>query len=132
MIGAAYAQLSAVSFGVSDFAGGIAARRVAALRVVLVSYPITGVLLCALAAIVGGPVHPGAVLWGVLGGVSQGVAAWWFYAALGSGPISVVSPLAAVLDAAVPVGVGMALGERPGHAASAGVILAMLAVTLVS
>ncbi|EUA33768.1 hypothetical protein I552_4547 [Mycobacterium xenopi 3993] len=43
-----------------------------------------------------------------------------------------VSPLAAVLDAAIPVGIGVALGERPGHTASAGVVLAMLAVTLVS
>ncbi|EUA13832.1 hypothetical protein I553_6951 [Mycobacterium xenopi 4042] len=68
----------------------------------------------------------------MLGGLSQGLAAWWFYAALGSGPISVVSPLAAVLDAAIPVGIGVALGERPGHTASAGVVLAMLAVTLVS
>ncbi|BBU23728.1 DMT family transporter [Mycobacterium xenopi] len=132
MIGAAYAQLSAVGFGVSDFVGGIASRRVAALRVVLVSYPITGLLLGVVAAIVGGPIHPAAVLWGVLGGLSQGLAAWWFYAALGSGPISVVSPLAAVLDAAIPVGIGVALGERPGHTASAGVVLAMLAVTLVS
>ena len=50
MIGAAYAQLSAVSYGVSDFVGGVAARRVAAVRVLLVSYPVEVVLLAALAA----------------------------------------------------------------------------------
>ncbi len=33
---------------------------------------------------------------------------------LGPGPISVVSPLTAILVAAVPVGVGLAMGERPG------------------
>jgi drug/metabolite transporter (DMT)-like permease len=57
---------------------------------------------------------------------------WAFYAALGSGPISVVAPLAGVLNAAVPVAVGVALGERPGHAASLGVVLAIVAVMLVS
>jgi uncharacterized membrane protein len=42
------------------------------------------------------------------------------------------SPLAAVLNAAVPVAVGVALGERPGEIASVGVVLAMFAVILVS
>ena len=54
------------------------------------------------------------MLWGSLYGVSQAVGVHWFYAAVSAGPISVVSPLAAVLNAAVPVAVGVALGERPG------------------
>jgi drug/metabolite transporter (DMT)-like permease len=57
---------------------------------------------------------------------------WWFYAALGSGPISVVSPLTAILVAGIPVGVGLALGERPGPVALVGVLLALAAVVLVS
>ncbi|PIB80504.1 EamA family transporter [Mycobacterium celatum] len=131
MIGAAYAQLSAVSYGVSDFVGGVAARRVAALRVMLVSYPVASVFLGLLAVHAGGPIHPGAILWGSLYGLSQAIGVWWFYAAMSSGPISVVSPLAAVLNAAVPIAVGVALGERPGETASVGVVLAMIAVFLV-
>lgn len=38
----------------------------------------------------GGPLTRGAVLWGLLGGLSQALAASWFYAALGAGPIAVV------------------------------------------
>jgi drug/metabolite transporter (DMT)-like permease len=53
-------------------------------------------------------------------------------AALGAGPISVVSPLTAMLTAAVPVGVGVALGDRPGLVAAVGIGLAMVAVVLVS
>ncbi|HWF29777.1 MAG TPA: EamA family transporter [Mycobacterium sp.] len=132
MIGAAYAQLSAVTYGVSDFVGGVAARRVAALRVMLVAYPIETVLLGAMAIVVGGPIHPGAVIWGSLYGIGMAFGMWAFFAALGAGPISVVSPLAAVLNAAVPVAVGVALGERPGQAASLGVVLALVAVMLVS
>jgi drug/metabolite transporter (DMT)-like permease len=105
---------------------------VAALRVVLVSYPIALVLLAALATIVGGEVNQGAVFWGALCGVSQAFGVWWFYAALGSGPISVVSPLTAILVAGIPVGVGLALGERPGAIAAVGVVLALVAVVLVS
>ncbi|MDT7719603.1 MAG: hypothetical protein QOE94_614 [Mycobacterium sp.] len=98
----------------------------------LVTYPVAAVLLGVLAVTAGGPVRPGAMLWGSLYGVSQAVGVYWFYAAVSAGPISVVSPLAAVLNAAVPVAVGVALGERPGETASAGVVLAMFAVILVS
>jgi drug/metabolite transporter (DMT)-like permease len=132
LIGVALALLSAISFGVCDFVGGIASRRVAALRVVLVSYPVTMVLLGLLAVVIGGPISAGAVVWGSLGGISQACGEWWLYAALGAGPISVVSPLTAVLTAAVPVGVGIAIGDRPGVLAAAGIALAMVAVVLVS
>jgi drug/metabolite transporter (DMT)-like permease len=132
LIGVALALLSAISFGVCDFVGGIASRRVAALRVVLVSYPVTMVLLGVLAVVIGGPISAGAVVWGSLGGISQACGEWWLYAALGAGPISVVSPLTAVLTAAVPVGIGIAIGDRPGVLAAAGIALAMVAVVLVS
>jgi drug/metabolite transporter (DMT)-like permease len=105
---------------------------VAALRVMLVAYPIEAVLLGALAVVVGGSITPGAVIWGGLYGIGMAFGMWAFFAALGAGPISVVSPLAAVLNAAVPVAVGVALGERPGQATWVGVVLALVAVMLVS
>ena len=89
-------------------------------------------LLLGLAAIVGGNISHGAILWGGLCGVSQAFGVWWFYAALGAGPISVVSPLTAILVAGIPVGVGLAMGERPGAIAGVGVVLALAAVVLVS
>jgi drug/metabolite transporter (DMT)-like permease len=132
LTGVALALLSAIGFGVDDFIGGIASRRVAAIRVVLVSYPIAMVLLGVLAAVIGGPISAGAVIWGSLGGICQACGVWWLYAALGAGPISVVSPLTAVLTAVVPVAIGIAIGDRPGVVASAGIALAMVAVVLVS
>ncbi|CPR13270.1 integral membrane protein [Mycobacterium bohemicum DSM 44277] len=112
--------------------GGVAARRVSALRVMLVAYPLETVLLGALALAVGGPIQSGAIVWGALYGVGMAFGMWSFFAALGAGPISVVSPLAAVLNAAVPVAVGVAMGERPGPAAAVGVVLALVSVMLVS
>jgi drug/metabolite transporter (DMT)-like permease len=105
---------------------------VAALRVMLVAYPLEALILGVLAIGVGGPIQSGAIIWGSLYGIGMAFGMWAFFAALGSGPISVVSPLAAVLNAAVPVAVGVALGERPGQAASVGVVLALIAVMLVS
>jgi drug/metabolite transporter (DMT)-like permease len=110
----------------------MASRRVAALRVVLVSYPIALVLLALLATTVGGQLSQGAVFWGSLCGISQAFGVWWFYAALGSGPISVVSPLTAILVAAIPLGAGLVMGVRPGVIAGVGVVLALIAVVLVS
>jgi drug/metabolite transporter (DMT)-like permease len=102
------------------------------LRVVVVSYPVALLLLIVIAVPVGGQVSTPAVLWGLLSGVGQAFGVWWFYAALGSGPISVVSPLTAILVAGIPVGVGLALGERPGPVALVGALLALAAVVLVS
>lgn len=99
---------------------------------VLVSYPLALLLLSVLATIVGGEISHQAVFWGTLCGLSQAFGIWWFYAALGSGPISVVSPLTAVLVAGIPVGAGLAMGERPGAIAGVGAVLALVAVVLVS
>lgn len=102
------------------------------MRVVLVSYALALVMIGVIAVAAGGTMSPAAMLWGSLCGLCQGLGVWWFYAALGSGPISVVSPLTAVLAAGVPFGVGLAIGERPGPMAVAGAGLAMAAVVLVS
>ena len=121
-----------MGYGISDFIGGVASRQVAAIRVVLVSYPIPMVLLHR-----GGGRRRGTRFAerhrvGNTMRVGQAFGIWWFYAALAAGPISVVSPLAAVVVAAIPVIAGVALGERPGVVAAAGIVLALIAVVLIS
>jgi drug/metabolite transporter (DMT)-like permease len=90
------------------------------------------VILAMLAAVVGGKITSAAVMWGAMCGIGQAFGVWWFYAALAAGPISVVSPLTAVLVAGIPVVTGVAIGERPGPVAAVGVALALIAVVLVS
>jgi len=124
--------VAALGYGISDFVGGIASRRVAALRVVVISYPVALVLLLLIAVPMGGQMSTAALLWGSLSGVAQAFGVWWFYAALGAGPISVVSPLTAILVAGIPVLAGLALGERPGPLAAIGIVVALIAVVLVS
>ncbi|MGW0045071.1 EamA family transporter [Rhodococcus sp. NPDC003348] len=126
------ALLAAVGYGVSDFVGGLASRRVAALRVVIVSYPVSLLMALAVAPLAGGSLTWSTALWGAASGVASGIAVWWFYLALADGPMSVVSPLTAILVAGIPVLVGFATGERPGALALTGVVLALVAVVLVS
>ena len=89
-------------------------------------------LLLGIAVPMGGQMSTAALLWGALSGVAQAFGVWWFYAALGSGPISVVSPLTAILVAGIPVLAGLTLGERPGTLAAVGIVVALVAVVLVS
>ena len=126
------ALIAAAGYGVSDFVGGVAARRVAALRVVLVSYPLSVLLVAVVAPFVGGRVELGSLLWGAAAGATAGLAVWWFYLALAAGPMSVVSPLTAVLVAGLPLLFATARGERPGGWALVGAGLALVAVVLVS
>lgn len=99
---------------------------------VLISTPVAAVLLGIIAVAAGGEITTEAVLWGALGGITQALGIWWFYAALSAGPIAVVSPVSATVDASVPVAVGLGLGERPGAVAATGIALALGAVVLIS
>jgi drug/metabolite transporter (DMT)-like permease len=124
--------IAALGYGVSDFLGGLAARRAAVLGVVLLSYPVGCLGLLAVAPLVGGAPTAHSLLIGAVAGLVSGCAILWFYAALASGPMSVVSPLTSLLVAGVPLGVGMLWGERPGPLALVGAGMAVVAVVLVS
>lgn len=84
------------------------------------------------APFVGGDFTAASLAWGAVAGVAGGVAVWWFYLALAHGPMSVVSPVTAVLVAGIPVLIGVTLGERPGLLAYVGILVAVVAVALVS
>lgn len=126
------ALVAAVGYGVSDFAGGLASRRVNVLRVVLVSYPVGLVGMALLAPLAGGTLTAASVWVALLAGVTGGLAILWFYAALAAGPMSVVSPLTALLVTTIPLVAGIVAGERPGLPALVGAGLAIVAVVLVS
>lgn len=126
------ATTSALAYGLSDYLGGLASRRSRALRVICVAYPISIVLVGIVAVVAGGHVSVVGLAWGLASGIAGGFAVWTFYAALTLGPMSVISPVTAVIAAALPLGVGLALGERPGAGALTGALLAVVATVLVS
>lgn len=124
--------VSSAAYGVSDYLGGVAARRTSALGVVAVAYPTSVVGMALLALVVPGESTPIGLAWGAASGVVMAFAIWWFYVALAAGPISVVSPTTAVLVAAIPVVIGVLHGESPRGWTWVGIALGLVAVVLVS
>ena len=57
------ALVSAAAYGVSDFVGGLAARRHPALQVVLWAFPVSAVVLLLLSWLIGGDWDTRAIAW---------------------------------------------------------------------
>ncbi|MET9843053.1 EamA family transporter [Streptomyces ossamyceticus] len=127
---ALFALATSLLWGLADFGGGLLSRRVPALTVVVVSQTIAAVVLGAIVVATGGWSEAGPRLWfAVAAGVVGPVAMLAFYKALALGPMGVVSPLGS-LSVAVPVGIGLFLGERPGLPQIAGILVAVVGVVL--
>ena len=123
---------SALTYGIGDFCGGLAARRSSAAAVLLWSHVVGLALLATGAVIVGGDPTRGDVAIGALSGLAGAAGVGLLYQALAIGPMSAVAPVTALLAGAVPVVAGVAQGERPGLAAIVGMVLGLVAVVLVS
>ena len=124
---------AALLYGSSDFAGGVAARRLGPLRVTVVGAAVATALAWAVLFASNGPgpsVH--AVAWGLASGLAGGAGTLVLYRGLARGQMSVVGPVSAVGAAVVPVAAGVALGERPGPLVIAGVVVALPAIVLVA
>ncbi|MGI8665685.1 MAG: EamA family transporter [Jatrophihabitans sp.] len=131
-MGILFALLAAAAYGVSDFVGGIASRRVSALSVLLVSYPIGGALMALMLIGYGGPVSGATLAWSLAGGVVGLTGVALLYSALALAPMNVISPVTALMSAVVPVFGGVMQGERPHLPAWLGIGLGLVAVVLIS
>jgi drug/metabolite transporter (DMT)-like permease len=119
------ALVSSVCWGTSDFLGGLMARRRPAYAVVAGSQACGLLLIAAVAIATAAWRAPLDWLpWAVAAGVAGSGALVCFYAALASGTMGVVSPIAA-LGAVVPLLAGVLAGESPSGRALAGIALAL-------
>jgi drug/metabolite transporter (DMT)-like permease len=123
---------SAVVYGASDFLGGLASRKATVFGVVALSQLAGLVALLALLPWLGGPVTRADLGWGAAAGLVGATGLLVFFRALSRGVMSVIAPVTAVTAAAVPVLAGLLGGNRIGAAAGAGILLALVAVVLVS
>lgn len=127
------ALISAVLYGSADFFGGLTARRANTVATVFVSQ-LAGLVLVLLAL----PFLPTATvssrdwIWGIVAGLSGGIGVALLYRALAVGTMAVVAPVTAVCAAMLPVFFGFALGERFGLLTVGGIVLAFVAIVLVS
>jgi drug/metabolite transporter (DMT)-like permease len=126
------ALMSSVLWGTSDFLGGTASRRVPSAVVVTMSQA-TGLCAVSMAVLVTGGFGFDAswIAPAVLAGSTLAAGLVMFYAALASGAMGIVSPIAA-LGVLVPVAVGLLRGDSLSVASSLGVVLAILGIVAAS
>jgi len=132
MLAVALALAAAMFYGAADFCGGLATRRSPALAVVVWSQAVGLVVLIAALPVVPGVLRAGDVGWGLACGIAGAFAVGLLYRGLAIGVMGVVSPITAVLAAAIPVAFAIARGDRPAPLALTGIALALVAVLLVS
>ena len=130
MLAAVLALLSSLSWGLSDFVGGLQSRRHAVLAVLVLSQGLALAILV-VAVLAGAPTEHDttATLWAAgVGGLGM-IALGSFYRALSIGTMSVVAPISAT-GVAIPVLAGLLSGERPSAVQLAGIALACGGVVL--
>ncbi len=132
MFVAALGLASALVFGSADFLGGLAARRLRSVTVTAIA-AVTGLAGLLLAyPMLGGRWDAADTAWGALSGVFGVAAIVLLYACLAIGPMSILSPLTAVVSAIAPMLWGLTVkGERLSTLGYVGLAVALVAVVLV-
>ena len=131
-VSALLALCSSLLWGTSDFVAGLKSKTLPPAAVVGWSQMVGFLTLCVVVVIMGNPLTAsGWQGWAVASGVAGAVALAAFYAALSTGTMSVVAPVAA-LGAALPVLLGVATGESPSPVAWVGMGVALLGTVLAS
>lgn len=123
---------AALSYGMSDFAGGSLTRRTHVLVVFLLSQLVSFAVLLAAVIVAAGAVSGSGLSWGAAAGLAGVAGTSLLYQGLAIGRMSVVAPITGVLSAGLPVLFGLAAGERPGLAALVGIVLGMAAVPVIT
>lgn len=121
-------------YGFADFFGALGSKRIKPVVVTFWS-GLSGLGLLLVAALfMGADFSADGIFWGVTAGVASAVAMSCLYASLAIGPISILSPLGAVVSAIVPMIVGSLQGDRFsvwGWVALAGILVAVVLVGFV-
>lgn len=124
---------AAAAWGVADFLGGLASRWVRATLAVVLSQAIGLASLLLLLPVFREDALTGdAAVWGGLAGMAGGLGLLFLYRGLGRGRMSVVAPVSAVIGAVVPVVFDLASGDPVGALTTAGLVIALTALALVS
>ena len=127
------ASLSAATYGIADFLGGMASKRAPVLKVILVSH-LVGLALVTTWAGLFEAATPTATtwLWGAGAGLSGLAGLALLYQGLATQRMSIVAPLAALSNAITPAAFGLIRGDRPSTSAWIGIVLALGAIWAIS
>lgn len=126
------ALLSSVFYGASDFLGALSSRRMSVITASVVIYSSAILAICLAFPIVDSTWSVQALRAGVFAGVFAVVGMVTFYAALAIGPMSLLAPVIALIQTAVPVIVAAATGQTLSVMAWIAVGIALVATTMIS
>jgi len=130
---AAYSVTTVFLWGASDFAGGCGARRANTFVLTAFSHLCAFALMLAVAFFDHGPFpNRASIFWAVAAGAIGGFSIAIFYRALATGHMGLAAPIAALLGAAIPTLVDIALEGAPSRWSIFGFALAILAIWLIS
>jgi drug/metabolite transporter (DMT)-like permease len=133
MLAIVLALASAIGYGNSDFAAGLASRSASVIQVTLLASAASVVVVAVTLPFAAGHAPTAAALaWGAVAGLGGTVGAFALYLGFRHAAFSVAGPLSAVGAAGFSVLAGLLLGERPSALAMAGIILALPAIVGVS
>lgn len=131
MLTAVLSLTGALVFGAADFLGGLAAKLVGAVLATAVAGLAGFIALAVVTPIIGSSWEPADLWLGAAAGLVGAVAIGLLYACLAIGPMSILSPLTALVSAIVPMVWGLVSGDRFGPIAPWALGLALVAVVLV-
>jgi len=133
MLSILFGLLSALSWGAGDFTGGLAARKVGAVRAVFYA-SMVGLIVIVISALVTGEAFPALSVWGfaMTAGALGSLGLIFLYAAMANGTMSIAAPVSALLAAALPVLVGALTEGLPETLTLIGFGFALFAVWMVS
>lgn len=130
---AAYSVAAVFIWGTSDFAGGFASRRANAFVVTAFSHFCACLLMLTIVFAQQGAIpNRASILWSLLAGALGGFSLAIFYRALAAGQMGLTAPIAALLGAAIPTLVDIALEGSPSKWSIAGFVLAIVAIWLIT
>ncbi len=122
---------AAISVGIGDFLGTLAARHGRVLASTLWVMITSGVLIVLTAVVMGGSPEPSDYLFGAVAGIGGGGGLLALYSGYAKTSIGVVGPITAVVSVILPVTVGIVIGDGVGNLALVGILIGVLAVALI-
>jgi drug/metabolite transporter (DMT)-like permease len=102
---------AAAVYGASDFFGAFAARRIDLVTATLFNYAVAAILIVVGVFVVGGAWSSGAFWSGVVCGTLAVFGLLAFYGVMAVGPMSLLSPLIALIQSIVPVAIAAVTGQ---------------------
>ena len=121
---------AALTYGVADFAGALAARRAPVLVVTAVAQTAGLLALLPVVGLVPGHLSAAALGFGAAAGVAGAGGLLLYMRALAVGPMGVVAPLSAAISAGLPLAAGLLAGEVLGPIGVLAIALALAAILL--